>query len=95
MKFTQEVATDLSFPNITVYRKFRDGEVCAYIAEADDGYAMYDKSTDDFAHESPEGETAQISRCYYRKAIFPLSMDFSKFTWEAVSGDTINNNLIF
>lgn len=94
MTFTEEKTTDFSFPNITVLKKFRDGQLCAYIAKADDGYAMYNKDTQSYEINGTDDKSEKVTR-YYKKIICPLSYDFSNFSWEAVEKDNINEKYLF
>lgn len=92
MTFTLEKCAEKTFDNITLYARLRDGEVCAYIAEADEGYVMYDSFRVPEA-PAPEGVAEDIS--YHTRAIFPLSTDFDEFGWRAVKRDTVDSKLIF
>lgn len=86
MTFTQEKSGNENLVNITLYTRLRDGEVCAYIAEAKEGYVMYDAN--DIPTPSAEGETPQ--RHYHTRAIFPLSTDFDKLNWKAVRKEEVD-----
>lgn len=94
MIFTEEKTMEFSFPNITVLKKFRDGELCAYIAKADDGYAMYNRNAELYDIDGTEDTEKRITR-YYKKIICPLSYDFTNFCWEAVEKDNINEKYLF
>ena len=92
MTFTLEKCAEKTFDNITLYARLRDGEVCAYIAETEEGYVMYD------AHhvpEAPSEEDGAEDISYHTRAIFPLSTDFENFGWKAVRRDTVDSRLIF
>lgn len=94
MIFTEEKASYLNFPNITVQMRLRDGVPCAYIATADDGYVIYDTSAENYEQKSPDSDPEKIIH-YHSKIICPLSYDFSKFSWEAVSKETVPEKYIF
>jgi len=94
MIFTEEKATDLIFPNITVHKRFRDGELCAYIASANEGYAMYDKNAKTYETEDSEGEPVKATY-YFERIICPLSFNFDSFSWEAVRKDSIDTKYLF
>lgn len=94
MTFTEEKTTDYCFPNITVLKKFRDGELCAYIAKADDGFVLHNRSVS--YTELLETDDAQTTvNHYFKKIICPLSYDFKSFVWEAVPEESVNKNYIF
>lgn len=94
MIFTEEKATNLNFPNITVQTRLRDGEPCAYIAVANDGYVIYDTTAENYEQKSPDTDPEKVIH-YYNKIICPLSYDFNKFPWEAVPIDSASSNHIF
>lgn len=91
MTFTQEKSARSPFANITLYARLRDGEICAYIAEADEGYVMYDAS--DITADSADGEET-TERRYHTRAIFPLSTDLEKLNWTAVKRDDIDSKYV-
>ena len=94
MIFTEEKTTEVKFPNITMHKRYRNGELCAYIASADEGYVMYDKTAENYEQESPESEPVRVNH-YYSRVIFPLSTNFSDFHWEAVEKSNINEKHLF
>ncbi len=91
MTFTLEKCREKTFDNITLYTRLRDGEVCAYIAEAEEGYVMYDAL---HVPEAPSEEGVAEDISYHTRAILPLSTDFDKFGWKAVKRDTVDSKLI-
>ncbi len=94
MIFTEEKEKNLVFPNITIERRLRNGQPCAYIASADDGYVIYDTSAENYIQDSPDAEPQKVIH-YHSRIICPLNFDFSNFTWAAVPVDEANPNYIF
>ena len=92
MTFTLEKCKEKTFDNITLYTRLRDGEVCAYIAEAEEGYVMYDAFR---VPESSSAESTAEDTSYHTRAIFPLSTDFDNFGWKAVRRDAVDSKFIF
>ena len=82
MTFTEE-NSGISFPNISVKTRLRDGKPCAYIATADEGYVIYNTNDENYEQSSPDSEPVRVNH-YYSKVICPLSCDFSAFPWVAV-----------
>ena len=92
--YTQEVSTQLTFPNITIYNLLEDGVHYSYKAVPNDGYVMYD--TNDEAYEEDPDTGEQIPVIYYRlQAYLPLSYDFNNFSYVAVLRSTVDENYIF
>ncbi len=94
MIFTEERATELNFPNITIQKRLRDGQPCAYVAQADEGYVIYDTAAENYEQDSPEAEPKKVIY-YHSKIICPLTLDFSKFSWQAVPKDTADQKYVF
>ncbi len=94
MIFTEEKANNVSFPNITIGRRLRNGQPCAYIASADDGYVIYDTAAENYFQESPYSEPEKVIH-YHKRIICPLNIDFSNFTWTAVPLADANPDFIF
>ena len=95
-EYTEILATDIVFPHIEVYRKYRDGEHYGYKIIPEDGYHMYDTTTKDTEYDPETGTEVPIIR-YYHVIHAPLIFDFDNFTWVAileseVDEDHINNN---
>lgn len=93
MIFTEQ-NTNLKFPNISVKTRLRDGKPCAYVAYADDGYVIYDKTAEIFERTSPDSEPKKVNH-YYSKIICPLSYNFSDFPWQAVPKSKENEKYTF
>ncbi|MBQ6998301.1 MAG: hypothetical protein IJN62_00740 [Clostridia bacterium] len=94
MIFTEEKTSNLKFPNITIGKRLRNGQPCAYIASADDGYVIYDTAAENYIQQSPDTEPEKVIY-YHSRIICPLNFDFSKFTWAAVPLAEANPKHIF
>lgn len=71
--YTKEIATEFNFPNITIYRVFKDGALTRWEAKPNEGYVIYDPN-EDTGEETYYGTTAG----------FPKAYDFANFTYVAV-----------
>lgn len=94
MIFTEEKASNLNFPNITIGKRLRNGQPCAYIASADDGYVIYDTAAENYVQHSPAEEPQKVIH-YHSRIIYPLNFDFANFTWAAVPVTEANPKYIF
>lgn len=92
--FTYELATDIVFPNISVYRKFRDGVHCGYEVYSNEGYVMYDTAANDTEILDPEVGPVPTTY-YYTWLSCPLNFNFANFTWVAVPRNTVPEDHIF
>ena len=92
--WTYEVATEYNFPNITVYRKYRDGVHASWRFVSNEGYVMYDTTANDM---EPDPETLEERPViyYYTNVDCPLNYPFHNFTWVAVPRDSVDENYIF
>ena len=82
-EYTEISATDIVFPHIEVYRKYREGEHYGYKIIPEDGYHMYDTTTKDTEYDPETGTEVPIIR-YYHVIHAPLIFDFDNFTWVAI-----------
>ena len=46
--FTTELATDIIFPNMSIYRKYCDGVLSSYEVYPNSGYVLYDVSDENY-----------------------------------------------
>ena len=92
--YTKELAIDILFPNISVYRKYRDGELCAYEVYSNEGYVMYDTTAEDYEILDPDSEPIPTTY-YYTWVTFPRTFNFANFTWVAVPRNTVPEDHIF
>ena len=100
-QYTTEVATDFNFPNITVYRKYRDGEHYAWRFVSNDGYVMYDTTatetelakdpvTGEFIYDPDTGLPVRVPTIYYFTNVdCPLNYNWANVSWVAVPVDTV------
>ena len=91
--YTEELATDIIFPNISVYRQFRDGVHNGYKITANKGYVMYDAAANNMDYDE-EGNPFPVTY-YYTLVYAPLSANFNNFTWVAVPRDSVPEDMIF
>lgn len=93
-EFRQELATDIVFPNISVFRKFRDGVHCGYEVYSNEGYGMYDTTANDTEILDPEiGPVPTTYYCTWLSC--PVNFDFANFTYVAVPRNTVPEDHIF
>ena len=92
--YTFEVAEDIVFPNMTVYRKFKDGVHSAYRVNANDGYVMYDTTANNTELDPDTMEEISVNY-YYRMVGVPLSVNWSTFPYVAVPENEVDENYIF
>ena len=84
MIYTKEITTEYNFPNITLYKKYRDGVHYAWFVVPEEGYVMYDVTDENFEIDSETGEEIPVTH-YYTMANLPLKYDFDNFPWRAVA----------
>ena len=94
MTFRDEIATDIVFPNITVYRRFCDDVLSSYEVYSNDGYVMYDTTAEDYERPDPDSEPIPTIY-YYTWVSFPARFNFANFTWVAVPRNTVPEDHIF
>lgn len=92
--YTQELDTSFNFPNITVYKKLKDGVHYAYSVKANDGYVMYDTTANN-TEIDPETMQEIPVIYYYTEFSCPKNKDFTNFTWVAVLRSSVDENYIF
>ena len=88
------VATEFNFPNITVWKKLRDGVHVSWEVKPNDGYVMYDTTAND-TELNPETMEEIPVVYYYTIMSCPLNYNFDAFTWVAVPRDSVDENYIF
>lgn len=92
--WTYEIATEYTFPNITVYKALRDGVLTGYRINANEGYVMYDTRRNDVGYDPITMEEIPVTY-YYTVSEVPLAFDFVNFPWVAVPRDSVDENYIF
>lgn len=81
--WTYEKATEFNFPNITIYRRLKDGIQTGWRMNANDGYVFYDTSANDF--EIDPATFREVPVIYYYKVRYlTLNRDFTEFPFVAV-----------
>ena len=88
-KYTFEIAEDKTYPNITVYRKMKDGVQSAWRINADEGYVFFD-TTADATTVDPETGEETVEICYSKVASLPLRYGFANFPYVAVLEKIVN-----
>lgn len=92
--YTQELATDIVFPNITVYRDYKDGVHYGYEVYTNEGYVMYNTAAEDYEILDPD--VGPVPTTYYFTWLScPLNYNFANFTWVAVPRNTVPEDHIF
>ena len=87
--YTKQIAVGLSFPNITVYKVYRDGILDRYDAEANAGYVMYDEGARATVMDPVTMlEVPYVHYCSH--AYFPKTYDMAKFPYKAVLKALVN-----
>lgn len=92
--YTEELATEISVPNIDIYKTFEDGEHFGYKAQARDGFVMYDTTEENFEMADIDSDPVPVTY-YYVGALLPLQTDFENFAWLAVPRDSVDERYIF
>lgn len=81
--WTYEVATEFNFPNITIYKRLRDGIQTGWRANANEGYVFYDPNEINLELDPETGEDIQVTY-YFRVSYLPLNHNFANFRYVAV-----------
>lgn len=92
--YTEQIATEFNFPNITVYGKYADGELYGYEARPNEGYVMYNPNANDVEFDPETGESHPVIY-YCAVAGFPKNYNFAKFPYVAVLRSIVDENYIF
>ena len=93
--YTYEIATDIIFPNITVYRIYKDGVINGYRVNANDGYVLLDTSEEyNTIIDEETGEYIDPPQ-YFRVVICSLRTNFDNFSWVAVEENSVPEDSIF
>lgn len=94
--WTYEVATEYNFPNITIWKQFRDGILANYRIEANENYVMYDINDEYYEIDEETGQEVQVLH-YFTEAVCPLNYPLGEdtFPWRAVLRSSVDENYIF
>ena len=92
--YTEQIANEIFFPNITVKKIVKDGVLSRYEAKANDGYVMYDPSVTEKELDPDTLEEKDVT--YYRTvAGFPKDYNFSKFPYKTKPRALVDPKYIF
>ena len=91
--YMETIATEYNYPNITIYKQFRDGVQYGWHITTNDGYVMYDTSANDMDYDEEDNPLPVIY--YYTQAYCPINYNFSIFSWVAVPRDDVPRDMIF
>lgn len=92
--YTEEIATEFNFPNITIWKVLRDGVVAGYKARTNDGFVMYDPNANDTELDPETMEERPVTYYYVIKSL-NANYNFANFPWVAVPRDSVDENYIF
>jgi hypothetical protein len=81
--YTEIIDTSFNYPHINIYKRFKDGNHCAYKACPQTGYVMYSQSTDVIEIEDNETGDNKIEIYYCEQVLFPKDFDFDNFDYVA------------
>lgn len=93
-EYTEVIDNSFSFPNITIKKTLKDGVQYGWRAYANEGYMMYDTTSEIWQQDSPDSEPYLVTH-YFTLAGFPLNYNFDNFTWVAVLRSEVNEDYIF
>lgn len=91
--YTYEVSTEHNFPNITVYRRLKDGVLNGWRVNTNEGYVMYDPNDPHIDYDEDENEITVF--WYYTVKVLTLNYNFANFPWVAVPRNSVDDNYIF
>lgn len=94
MTVTYEIANDITYPHLKIYRRIVDGVLGGYRVNTDDGYVMYD-TVDDFRELDEETGKKKPVIYFITQALLPINFDFADFSYVAVQKNTADENYIF
>ena len=87
--YTKQIAIGFNFPNVTVYKVFKDGVFDRYDAETGAGYVMYDETQKSTVIDPMTMQ--EVTYVYYCSAVsFPKTYDMTKFPYKAVLKALVN-----
>ena len=92
--WTEELATDISYPNIDVFRRYRDGVHSGYRITPKEGYVMYDTNDENYDIDPETGNEIPVIH-YFTIAYLPTNFNFDRFSWVAVPRSEVDENYIF
>lgn len=92
--FTEEIATEFNFPNITIYRMLKDGVLASWRARSNPNFVMYNplEHNTEIDLDTLEEKTVVY---YYTIKGFNKDYNFSNFPWVSIMRSVVNENYIF
>ena len=91
--YTEEISTEHNYPNITIFKQFKDGVQYGWRVIANEGYVIYDPNDPQTGYDEDDNEIEVFY--YYTIKILTFNFDFTNFPWVAVPRDTVDENYIF
>lgn len=93
--WTEQLANDITFPHIDIYRRYKDGVHDSYRVAPQEGYVFYDTTEEQHMYQdSPESEPYYKTH-YYTIAYLPLRFNFDNFSYVAVPRSEVEEDYIF
>lgn len=92
--WTETLANDITLPHIDVYRRYRDEVFSGYRVVTQEGYVMYDTTTNYTEPDPVTGENIPVTY-YYTLMYCPVRTNFNTFTWIAVPRNSVPEDYIF
>ena len=92
--YTEEIATEFNFPNITIYKTLADGVLASYTARTNKRYVMYAPNAND-TELDPITMMPKPVTYYYTIKGLPKTFNFANFPWVAVPRNSVDENYIF
>lgn len=94
MEETKELAIDVTYPHIDVYRTYYNGELNGYEACTHAGYVMYDTTATDIELNPDTMEEIPVMY-YYTATYMPKNYNFNNFHYVAALKDSVDGTYIF
>ena len=93
MTVVYDLANDINYPHLKIYRRMVDGVLGGYRVNSDNGYVMYDINDENAEIEPETGK--ELSTPYYcTLAYLPINFDFADFSFKAVPINTTDEGNI-
>ncbi|MBQ6825975.1 MAG: hypothetical protein IJP34_04885 [Clostridia bacterium] len=94
MELKKVLATDLNFPNLTIYRRMNGETQIGYEMVPNEDYVFYDSTANDFRFEPYTMEEIPVTY-FYTIAFLPTKFKFDNFPFIAVERGSIDEKYIF
>lgn len=94
--WTYEIATEYNFPNITIWKQFRNEVLANYRIEPNENYVMYNINNEYYEIDKETGQKIPVTH-YFTVCYTPLTYPFNEdaFPWRAVLRSTVDEKYIF